>query len=142
MPDNNLLIADFPLAEQRPELVSGARGKKLDELTLEALIQGDVEMQDLRITATALHQQAVIARDANRAALAANFDRAAELTNIPQDVIMSFYELLRPGRAREKQTLLDVAHQLRTEYNAPLMAIFIEEAADVYERRGLFKFRY
>ena len=142
MSTEKLTVADYPLAERRTDLVSGARGKSLDDLTLAALANGDAEMEDLRITPNALHQQAAIARAAGRAALAANFDRAAELANIPQDVIMSYYELLRPGRTREKQTLCDAAQRLRSEFKAPLMAAFIEEAAEVYERRGLYKFRY
>lgn len=142
MAGDELTVADYPLAERRADLVRGARGKSLDELTIEALANGDAEMQDLRITPDALRQQAAIARDAGRDALAANFERAAELANIPQDVIMSFYELLRPGRVREKQQLIREAQRLRDEFHAPLMAAFVEEAAEVYDRRGLFKFRY
>lgn len=137
-----LSVADYPVAEQRPELVRSGRGKRLDEITLEALQAGNAGIEDLRITPEALRQQAEIARAAGRAALADNFERAAEITLIPQQTIMDFYELLRPGRASDKQTLLDIAARLRSEFSAPRMAIFVEEAAEVYARRGLFKFRY
>ena len=99
-------------------------------------------MEDLRITPEALRQQASISRDSGRATLAENFERAAEMSGIPQDVIMQYYELLRPGRVRDKQVLLDAAQRLRDEFGAPLMAAFIEEATGVYDRRGLFRFRY
>jgi propanediol dehydratase small subunit len=135
-------IDDYPVAEQRPELVRGIRGKSLDDITLDALMNGEAGIVDLRITPGALRLQAQIAEAAGRAALAANFERAAELAAIPQAVIMEFYELLRPGRAETKQTLLDAAQKLRDEFQAPQMAEFVEEAADVYDRRGLFRFRY
>ena len=48
-----------------------------------------------------------------RPTLAQNFERAAELVNVPQDVIMQVYELLRPGRARTKQQLLRCRRMLR-----------------------------
>lgn len=138
----NVTAADFPLAEKRPESVRGARGKPLSDLTLESVLSGDVTMEDLRITAEALRMQAQIARDADRVALAENFERAAEMTMVPQDEIMAIYEKLRPGRARGKDELHDIARKLRDEYDAPRMAAFVEEAAGVYEARGLFRFRF
>lgn len=137
-----LTVADYPIAEKRPELVRGGRGKGLEEITLPAVVSGQVEMEDLRITPEALRRQAEIARAARRDGLANNFERAAELVDIPQDVVMEFYELLRPGRASDIQVLLDAAQRLRDEFAAPAMAAFVEEAAQVYQRRGLFKFRY
>jgi len=142
MTEKRLAIADYPLAETRPAEVRGARGLSLDDITLEAVIDGRVEMEDLRITPEALLQQAEIADAAGRPTLAANFRRASELTSVPQPVIMETYELLRPGRARTKQALLAAAARLRAEFGAERMAGFVEEAAEVYERRGLFTFRY
>jgi len=51
---------------------------------------------------------------------------------------MRVYELLRPGRAKDKAPLLEAAARLRAEFGAERMARFVEEAAAVYERRGLF----
>lgn len=134
--------ADYPLAEKRPELVTGARGKKLEELTLEAVIDGRVGMEDLRITPEALRLQAEVARSAGRPTLGGNFERAAELTGVPQDVIMSVYELLRPGRARSAEELRAAARMMRESYGAERIAAFIEEAAEVYAGRGLFTRRF
>lgn len=142
MSDRPLTAGDYPVAERTPERVTGQRGKPLDALTLEAAIAGDLEMEDLRITPQALRQQAQIARSVGRAALAGNFDRAAEMTSLPQEEIMQVYELLRPGRAESKQVLLDAASRLRTHYDAPRLADFVEEAAAQYDRRGLFRTRY
>ncbi len=133
---------DYPLAEQRPDLISSHGGHSLDDLTLDAVARGEVTLDDLRITPDALRLQADIARDAGRETLAINFERAAEMTLIPQPVIMEIYELLRPGRAKSRDELLQAAARLRREYGAEQMAAFLTEAADVYERRGLFTFRF
>ena len=133
---------DYPLAENRPDLVRGQRGKSLDQLSLEALENGDVVLEDLRITGQALELQADIARTGNRPKLADNFERASELVEIPQDYLMEIYELLRPGRAPDKTALLEVAENLRATYKAIRMAEFIEEAAEVYDVRGLFVSRF
>ena len=137
-----LTIADYPLAEVRPDLVRGARGKALDEITLDSVLSGSTTLEDLRITGNALRQQAEIAEAAGRPTLAANFERAAELVGVPQEVIMRVYELLRPGRASGKDDLIAVASELRAKYAANGIAVFVEEAARVYERRGLFNKRY
>jgi propanediol dehydratase small subunit len=142
MPNPPLTVADYPLAEKRPELVRGPAGKPLSEVTIEAVMAGTVSMQDLRITPEALRQQAEIARAAGRPTLAANFERAAEMVGVPQDVIMQTYELLRPGRAKSGAALLEAARRLREEFGAEKLARFLEEAAEVYERRGLFRFRF
>ena len=142
MSEDRLTIGDYPLAEKRPEIVRGKRGKGLDEITLDAVLEDRVALEDLRITARALRQQAEIARAAGRETLAENFERAAELVDVPQDTIMHVYELLRPGRAESKSVLLAAAAELREQHGANIMAAFVEEAAAVYERRGLFKKRY
>jgi len=142
MTGDKLTAADYPLAEKRPELVRGQRGTTVEEITLDAILEDRVGMEDLRITPLALRQQAEIAHSAGRATLAQNFERAAELTSIPQDVIMQTYELLRPGRAASKEEVFAVAKRFRETYAAPLIADFIEEAAAVYERRGLFNKRF
>ena len=137
-----LTVADYPLAETRSAEIKGQRGKSLDEITLAAVLSGGITMEDLRITPKALADQAQISRAASRPMLALNFERAAELVNVPQDFIMSAYELLRPGRAKSRQELLEVGRAFRETYKAERMASFVEEAAQVYERRGLFVHRF
>lgn len=142
MTRRKLTIADYPLCEQRPDLILGQRGKRLDELTLDKLMAGDVTLEDLRITPAALTLQGEVAEAAGRPTLARNFERAAELSGVPEDVIMRIYELLRPGRAKSKDDILAAAALLRDQYNAARMAAFVEEAAEVYEQRGLFVRRF
>lgn len=142
MSDKTLTVADYPLAEKRPEIVETKAGKTLDDIGLDAVLSDRVTLEDLRITSRALRQQAEISKAAGRPTLAANFARGAELVDVPQDVIMRTYELLRPGRAGSKDELLAAAKELRDVYGAEGVAAFIEEAADVYERRSLYKKRY
>ena len=137
-----LTRADYPLAETQPGTVAGKRGKSLPEITLDSVLAGDVTMEDLRITPQALQAQADVARDVGRPTLALNFERGAELVEVPQDFIMQVYELLRPGRAKSKEELLEAATTMRDTYQAERIARFIEEAAETYAARGLFTFRF
>lgn len=139
MTDRKITLADYPLAERRPELVAGKRGRTVDEISLSAVLDGSVTLDDLAITGQTLVQQSEIARAAGRPTLAQNFERAAELVDVPQEIIMRVYELLRPGRARTPDELRQAAEELRARFGARAVATFIEEAAEVYERRGLFK---
>ena len=142
MNKDRLTVADYPLAEKRPELVASARGMKLEAMTLDAVLAGDVTLEDLRIPASALSQQGEIAAAAGRPTLGENFARAADLVDVPQEAIMRVYELLRPGRAKGREDLLAAARELRETYKAERIAAFVEEAAEVYEQRGLFKRRF
>jgi propanediol dehydratase small subunit len=134
--------SDYPLAEKHVEKIKGGRGKALFDVTLYAVLSGEATIEDLRITPRALRDQAEISRSANRPRLADNFARAAELVDVPQDIVMQTYELLRPGRAKNKAELMAAAANLRKTYGAELIAGFIEEAALVYEQRGLFSKRF
>ena len=135
-------VKDYPLAEKHAAKIKGARGKALSDITLDAVIDGSVTIEDLRITPSALQAQADVARAAGRPRLADNFLRAADLVTVPQEVIMRAYELLRPGRAKSKADLLEMVQIMRETYRAERIAAFIEEAAEVYEARGLFTKRY
>ena len=142
LPSTKLTVADYPLAETRPDQIRGKHGLALEQITLASVMAGNVTMADLQITPKALKDQAEISADAGRGTLALNFARAAELVDVPQAVIMSTYELLRPGRAKSRQELYERAGLMRDTYGAPAIADFIQEAADIYEARGLFSRRY
>ncbi|MGB3146149.1 MAG: diol dehydratase small subunit, partial [Paracoccaceae bacterium] len=129
-------LADYPLAEKRPETVRGARGIEIGKITIGAIMAGEVTMDDLRITPEALRAQAQISNAAGRESLARNFERAAELVNVPQDIIMETYEMLRPGRVAEAEALIERADRLERDYGARLIAAFLREAADIYSQRG------
>jgi propanediol dehydratase small subunit len=127
---------DFPLATHRSELVRTPTGKRLEELTLDAVLNGDVTAEDLRITPRTLRLQAEIADAVGRPQLAENMRRAGELTAVPDERILEIYNALRP-RASTKQELLEIADELESRYSAPKNAALVREAAEVYERRSL-----
>ena len=133
---------DYPLAETAPETVTGPRGKTLDALTMDVVAQGEVGVEDIRITPDTLARQAAVARAAGRGALAENFERAAEMTRLPEAEIMRIYELLRPGRASSAAQLDEVARQLEETYAAPRLAAFVRQAAAQYDRRSLYRRRF
>ena len=64
----------------QPGAVTGKHGKALPEITLDAVLAGEVTMEDLRITPHALQAQADVARDVGRPTLALNFEREVLLT--------------------------------------------------------------
>ena len=142
MRKQKLTQKDYPIAETQPSKVKGKRGIALSELTMDAVLEGRVALEDLQITPEALLKQAEIAKSVGRATLSANLERAAEMNQLPNSEVMEIYELLRPGRAGSKSTLLEAAQKIRSRYSAEGLAEFIEEAAEFYDKRGLFKKRY
>jgi propanediol dehydratase small subunit len=130
--------ADFPLAVKRKDLVKSPLGKNLDDLTLDAVMSGDVTFEDLRISADVLELQAQIAEGMGRIWIAQNFRRAAELTKVPDERLLEIYNLLRPYRCT-KEELLAIAAELDGEYGAKVNAGFVRETAEVYEQRGILK---
>ncbi len=67
------------------------------------MLSNKVTAQDMRITPETLRLQASIAKDAGRDRLAMNFERAAELTAVPDDRILEIYNALRPVSFNERR---------------------------------------
>ena len=129
-------IADFPLGTQRPDLVRTPGGLRLDDLTLDALRSGRLDASEMRATAETLELQAQVARAAERAQLAANLERAAELTGVPDEAILEVYTALRPHRSTADE-LERWADRLEREFGATMTAAFVREAQAVYAKRNL-----
>jgi propanediol dehydratase small subunit len=127
---------DYPLGTRRPDLVRTPGGLALDELTLDALRAGALDASEMRATAETLRLQGEVARAAGRSELAANLDRAAELTVVPAEVILEIYTGLRPHRSTSDQ-LEQLAERLEREFGATLTAAFVREAKEVYALRNL-----
>jgi propanediol dehydratase small subunit len=127
---------DYPLASRRPELLKTPTGKRLDSITMDAVLSGEVRADDLRIAPETLRLQAQIAESVHRPQLGQNFRRAAELTALTDERVLQIYNALRPGAATRQQ-LLDIADELEQVHGAELCGALIREAAEVYERRGI-----
>ena len=83
-----------------------------------------------------VHAQGQVARKDDRPAMGENFDRAAELVNVPDAEMLRMYNLLRPHRATKAQ-LLEMADELEQKYQARKCAKMVREAAEIYEKRGI-----
>jgi len=110
-------------------------GREASELSVEGVVGGELGPDDIRISPETLRHQADVARTHGNPQLAANFERAAELTGFEESEILALYELLRPGRTSAEQ-LRARADELEAR-SAPICAAFVREAATVYERTGL-----
>ena len=126
---------DYPLSEKRRDLVTTSKGRSIDDITLEAVTEGEIEADELRVTPETLEYQAQIAESIGRPQLAANMRRAAELTEVSDDRLLEIYNAMRPNRST-KSELLEIADELENEYEAKISADLIREAADVYETHG------
>jgi len=122
----------------KQETIYSATGRSLDALNMEAVLKGKLTTDDFRISAETLRAQADAAEAAGYHQLAENFRRAAELTGISNEEVLAMYDLLRPGRTTHAQ-LIALAERLDREFDAPLTAALVREAADVYLARGLVK---
>lgn len=106
------------------------------ELTIDNLQTGKVTAKDFTIRRDALLAQATLADRHGHPELARNFRRAAELTSIPNNVLLETYEKLRPHRATYYQ-LLAASQELAARYDAPETAEYIRQAAEAYRAKGL-----
>ena len=126
---------DYPLGTRRPDLVSTPGGFSLSDVTLDALRAGRIDAAEIRATPETLRRQAQVAFAAGRAPLAESLERAAELADVPDDLLLAAYTALRPRRATAAE-LEEWASRLEG-YGATRTAAFVREAAAAYEERGL-----
>lgn len=122
------------------EPTRAASGRALEELTLEAVLEGGLDADDLRISDETLRQQADRAEAAGYRRFAENLRRAAELTHVSNEEVLEIYDALRPGRATYSE-LIELADRLENTLDAPLNAAFVRDAAEVYLQRGIVKAR-
>ena len=126
---------DYPLGSRRPDLVETPSGLALDEVTLEAARAGTLVASDVRATPATLGARPRSRGAAGRRQLADNLERAAELAGVPDDQLLEIYTALRPGRSTAAE-LEEWAGRL-DDWEAPLTAAFVREAAAAYVERGL-----
>lgn len=119
-----------------PSPIRSKTGRLLSELTLESLLAGESTPEDLSIGAETLRRQADAVEAAGYAQVGQNLRRAAELTLLSNQEVLEIYRALRPGRARYS-ALIDIADRLERERGAPLTALLVREAAEIYRKRGV-----
>ena len=126
----------YPLGEHEQEHIISSTGRPLSDLTLGNLRAGRINADDMSIHADTLRIQADVAQESGFPELAQNLRRAAELTAVPNDVVLSIYEALRPYRISFEQ-MLTLADELEQDYRAIEYARLVREAAAAYKARGL-----
>jgi len=127
-------MTKYPIGEHMD--VVSKTGKRQSEITVDAIKRGEISPEDIKISQETLIQQGKVARENGRPHLGQNFERAAELTSIPDEMLLEIYGKLRPHRST-KDELLQIADSLKSRYNAPLTAKLVSDAAAVYEKRGV-----
>lgn len=135
---NELGREDYPLFSKHPELIKSPTGKSLDDINLDNVLNDRIKPEDLRITKETLKNQGEIAKNAGRPAIQTNFERAAELTVIPDERLLAMYGSLRPYRST-LQELLEMADELENKYDAKITANFVREGAEFYKERKKLK---
>ena len=126
----------YPLGKYEKDFIQSKTGKKPEEITLEAVLRGQISSDDIKISKETLRAQGQVAKDNGNGPMEKNFERAAELTEVPDDVILKMYDKLRPNRST-KLELVMMAQELIEKYDAKNCARLVMEAAEVYEKRGI-----
>ena len=134
----DVTTADYPIARKHPDWITFAGGMTLDDVTVDAVVAGKIKQGDLRIQPQILKAQGAIAAAGGREAIKNNFDRAAEMTKVPDDRLLEMYNALRPYRSSYEE-LKGIADELEKKYDAVICAGFVREAADQYKRRKKLK---
>lgn len=110
-------------------------GRSAESITLDSVRSGEISLDDVRIHPETLLHQAAVARSHGNPQLAANLERAAELTSIGDARVMEIYDALRPRRSTAED-LESIAREL-DQAGASLTAALVREARAAYAARGL-----
>ena len=108
-----------------------------EKFTVQAAVDGDLVLSDLRMDPATLAHQAVVAEEGGNPQLAENFLRAAELATIDDEEVMGLYEALRPHRSTAEE--LEALQMSLEARGAARCAELVRQAAVVYVRRGLLR---
>ena len=117
----------YPFGEHEAEHITSRTGKKLTDITLEEVKKNHVTSEDIKISKDMLNAQSQVAREMGNDSMEKNFARAAELVDVPDELILKMYDKLRPNRSTK----------LLEKYNARNCARLVMEAVEVYEKRGI-----
>ena len=94
----------YPLGEHEKERIRSKTGKQLTEITLEEVMKGHISSDDIKISKEMLKAQGQVAKENGNDPMEKNFERAAELVDVPDDVILKMYDKLRPNRSTKLES--------------------------------------
>ena len=127
-------MSNYPLGKNEADTIASKTGKKLSQITLDEVKRGNVTAEDIKISKEMLKRQGQVAMEADNPQMTSNFERASELVDVPDEVILDMYNKLRPNRSTKKELVL-MAQELLEKYHAPHCAKLVLEAAEIYEKR-------
>lgn len=127
----------YPLSESGRDAVRSTSGRAVAEITLAAVLDGEIDPTDVRISPETLRLQADFAERGGNPQLAENLRRGAELVAFTDAELLEFYDKLRPGRSTSHE-LEELAARL-AERGAQRCAALVSEALTAYSRRGLIR---
>ena len=125
----------YPLAESDMGEARTSSGLRVAEISLDAVVRGEIGPDDIRVSPGVLRQQADFAEQGGNPQLADNLRRGAELVAFSDEDLLELYESLRPGRSSALE-LEQLAERLEAG-GAELCAALVREARGAYVRRGL-----
>ena len=126
----------YPLGEYDKDSIKSKTGRNLTEITLDEVMKGHISSDDIKISKETLKAQGQVARENGSVPMEKNYERAAELVDVPDDVILKMYDKLRPNRSTKLELVL-MAQELIEKYNAKNCAKLVMEAVEIYEKRGV-----
>lgn len=126
----------YPLGEYAKDQITSKTGKRLDDINLSEVMKNHIGPDDIKISKDTLLAQGEVAKANGNDSMEKNFERAAELVDVPDEVILKMYDKLRPNRSTKMELVL-MAKELLEKYNAKNCAKLVLEAAEVYEKRGI-----
>lgn len=80
-------------------------------------MRNQIAPDDIKISKEMLYAQGQVAKENGNDPMEKNFERAAELVDVPDDVILKMYDKLRPNRSTKLELVL-MAQELLEKYNA------------------------
>lgn len=125
----------YPLSATGRDEIRTAKGRAVSEITLEAVVSGELGPQDVAAAPETLRLQAGFAEEGGNPQLAENLRRGAELVAFDDDELLRFYDMLRPGRSSAEE--LDSLAETLAERGAERCAALAREARVAYVRRRL-----
>ncbi|MDP9257225.1 MAG: propanediol utilization protein [Actinomycetota bacterium] len=129
------LKPSYPLAESDAGDARTSSGLRVSEISLDAVVRGEIGPDDIRISPDVLRQQADFAEEGGNPQLGDNLRRGAELVAFSDEDLLDLYDALRPGRSSALE-LEQLADRLEAG-GAALCAALVREARGAYVRRGL-----
>ena len=79
----------YPLGQTASNQIMASSGRKLSQITLDAVNNHTLTSEDLQVQAQTLQAQAQVAKASGYPQLAENLIRAAELTAVPNDELLT-----------------------------------------------------